>query len=89
MTRKNITGSTKLFDALKNEDWRRQIGDNLKKKTGAGNYRAKDGEILGFTGPLATMPSGRAFLAGLGVHEGAKTGTGQSAVLHALRGIEK
>ncbi|NLM31355.1 MAG: GNAT family N-acetyltransferase [Acholeplasmataceae bacterium] len=62
-------GFDELFDALKNEDWRRQIGDNLKKEKPAPVIIAqKDGEILGFTGPLATMPSGRAFLAGLGVH---------------------
>ncbi|HHZ18312.1 MAG TPA: GNAT family N-acetyltransferase [Acholeplasmataceae bacterium] len=73
-------GFDELFDALKNEDWRQSITNNLKKENPAPVIIAqKDGEILGFTGPLATLSTGRAFLAGLGVHPKAqRRGLGKS-----------
>jgi len=62
-------GFDELFDALKNEDWRTHINNNLEKEKPYPILIAqKDGEILGFTGPLFTQPSGRGYLAGIGVH---------------------
>ena len=73
-------GFDNLFDALRNEDWRTQINNNLnKEKPNPILIAQKDGEILGFTGPLSTLPSGRAYLAGLAVHPKAqRRGLGKS-----------
>ncbi|MCK9537380.1 MAG: GNAT family N-acetyltransferase [Bacilli bacterium] len=73
-------GFDELFAALKSEDWRNQINNNLKKdKPNPILIAQKDGEILGFTGPLSTLSSGRAYLAGLAVHPKAqRRGLGKS-----------
>lgn len=62
-------GFDELFDALKNEGWRQVVKNNLAKETPAPILIAqKDGEILGWTGPVYTQPSGRGYLGGIGVH---------------------
>lgn len=62
-------GFDELFDALKNEGWRAAIRNNLEKGTPDPILIVqKDGEILGFTGPVFTQASGRGYLAGIGVH---------------------
>ena len=62
-------GFDELFTALKNEGWRNAINSNLEKeKPDPILIVQKDGEILGFTGPVFTQPSGRGYLAGIGVH---------------------
>lgn len=73
-------GFNELFQALNNEDWRRLIEENLKCKNPRPVIIAqKDGEILGFTGPVFTQPTGRANLVGLGVHPKAqRRGLGKS-----------
>ena len=62
-------GFDELFDALENNGWRESIHYNLNRE----NPRPiiiveKDGEILGFTGPLHTEASGRGSLSGVGIH---------------------
>ncbi|MGD9605087.1 MAG: GNAT family N-acetyltransferase [Bacilli bacterium] len=62
-------GFDALFDALKNEGWREVVNNNLAKdKPDPMLIVQKDGEILGWTGPVFTQPSGRGFLGGIGVH---------------------
>lgn len=62
-------GFDELFDALNNDGWRNSIKYNLNRE----NPRPiviveKDGEILGFTGPIYKEESGRASLSGVGIH---------------------
>ncbi|MDD3170862.1 MAG: GNAT family N-acetyltransferase [Bacilli bacterium] len=62
-------GFDELFDALGSEGWRQAIKNNLaKEKPLPILIVQKDGEILGFTGPINNEPSGRAFLAGVAIH---------------------
>lgn len=62
-------GFDELFDALKNEGWRQVVKNNLaKEKPNPILIAQKDGEILGWTGPVYTEPSGRGYLGGIGVH---------------------
>lgn len=62
-------GFDELFDALGSEGWRQAIKNNLAKEKPLPILIAqKDGEILGFTGPINNEPSGRAFLAGVAIH---------------------
>lgn len=62
-------GFDELFDALKNEGWRQVVKNNLnKEKPEPMLIVQKDGEILGWTGPVFTQPSGRGYLGGIGVH---------------------
>ncbi|HKM29594.1 MAG TPA: GNAT family N-acetyltransferase [Bacilli bacterium] len=62
-------GFEELFDALKSEEWRSAIRKNLAKDQPLPILIVqKDGEILGFTGPINNEPSGRAFLAGVAIH---------------------
>ena len=43
----------------------------------------KDGEILGWTGPIRTQPSGRGYFAGIGVHPKTQgRGLGKSLFCH-------
>lgn len=67
---KNIHyGFDELFDGLRNEGWRQAIRSNLEKENPDPVLIAqKNGEILGFTGPVFTQPSGRGYLAGIGIH---------------------
>lgn len=62
-------GFDELFDALKNEGWRSVVKHNLsKEKPDPMLIVQKDGEILGWTGPVFTQESGRGYLGGIGVH---------------------
>ncbi len=62
-------GFDALFDALKNEGWREVVNNNLAKaKPDPMLIVQKDGEILGWTGPVLTQPSGRGYLGGIGIH---------------------
>lgn len=62
-------GFDELFDALKNEGWRSVVKNNLsKEKPDPMLIVQKDGEILGWTGPVFTQASGRGYLGGIGVH---------------------
>lgn len=62
-------GFDELFDALGNEGWRASIKHNLEReKPYPIIIVERDGEILGFTGPLHTEESGRGSLAGVGIH---------------------
>ena len=58
-----------LFNALNNEGWKNAVSNHIKKGDGPQLLIAqKDGEILGFTGPIFTEDSGRGYLAGIGIH---------------------
>lgn len=62
-------GFKEFFDAIENEGFRNSINYNLNRE----NPRPiviceKDGEILGFTGPIHTEESGRASLSGIAIH---------------------
>lgn len=62
-------GFEELFDALKNDGWRNVVRNNLsKEKPEPMLIVQKDGEILGWTGPVFTQASGRGYLGGIGVH---------------------
>lgn len=62
-------GFDELFDALKNEGWRSVVKHNLSLPEPKPMLIAqKDGEILGWTGPVYTQPSGRGYLGGIGIH---------------------
>ncbi len=62
-------GFDELFDGLQNEGWRSVVKNNLaKEKPDPILIAQKDGEILGWTGPVFTQPSGRGYLGGIGVH---------------------
>ena len=62
-------GFDELFDALQNEGWRSVVKENLAKEHPQPMLIVqKDGEILGWTGPVYTQPSGRGFLGGIGIH---------------------
>lgn len=62
-------GFAALFEALKNPGWHQAVLDNLAKEKPAPMLIVqKDGEILGWTGPMYTQESGRGYFAGIGVH---------------------
>ncbi len=62
-------GFDELFDALGNDGWKQAIHNNLNREHPSPILIVeKDGEILGFTGPIKTEPSGRASLSGVGIH---------------------
>lgn len=62
-------GFDELFDALGSEGWKRSINYNLnREKPYPTIIVEKDGEILGFTGPVHTEESGRSSLSGVGIH---------------------
>ena len=62
-------GFDELFDALKNEGWRQVVKNNLGKANPQPMLIVqKEGEILGWTGPVFTQASGRGYLGGIGVH---------------------
>ncbi|HRT68608.1 MAG TPA: GNAT family N-acetyltransferase [Bacilli bacterium] len=62
-------GFDELFDALGSEGWRQAINNNLaREKPLPILIVQKEGEILGFTGPINNEPSGRAYLAGVAIH---------------------
>ena len=62
-------GFDEMFDALENEGFRRAVHNVLAKPNPDPLLICqKDGEILGFTGPIKTEPSGRGSLAGVAIH---------------------
>lgn len=62
-------GFKELFEALNNPGWHEATMSNLaKEKPDPMLVVQKDGEILGWTGPLFTQESGRGYFAGIGVH---------------------
>lgn len=73
-------GFDEMFDALENEGFRRAVHNVISKPNPEPLLICqKDGEILGFTGPIRTEPSGRAYLAGVAIHPKAqKRGLGKT-----------
>ena len=73
-------GFEEMFDALQNEGFRMAVRNVLaKEKPDPLLIVQNNGEILGFTGPVRTEPSGRAFLAGVAIHPKAqKRGLGKT-----------
>lgn len=62
-------GFKELFEALNNPGWYQAVQNNLAKdKPDPMLIVEKDGEILGWTGPMFTQESGRGYFAGIGVH---------------------
>ena len=62
-------GFKELFEALHNPGWYEATMNNLAKETPDPMLVVqKDGEILGWTGPLFVQESGRGYFAGIGVH---------------------
>lgn len=63
------TGFKELFDALKNPGWYEAVKNNLGlEKPHPMLIVEKDGQILGWTGPMYPQASGRGYFAGIGVH---------------------
>lgn len=77
-TKEQHDGFQELFDNLGNEDWRKQIMDNISCEDGGKPVlvAVKDGRICGFTGPLYVQESKRGYFAGIGVHSEYRGGTG-------------
>lgn len=73
-------GFDEMFDALAHEGFRSAVHTAIKNGEGHKLLIAqKDGEILGFTGPVRTEPSGRAYLSGVAIHPKAqKRGLGKT-----------
>ncbi len=73
-------GFKELFEALNNPGWYQAVQHNLHKaKPNPMLVAQKDGEILGWTGPMFVQESGRGYFAGIGVHPKAQgRGLGKS-----------
>jgi len=73
-------GFDEMFDALGHEGFRNAVHTELKKDNPDPLLIVeKDGEILGFTGPVRTEPTGRAYLSGVAIHPKAqKRGLGKT-----------
>ena len=80
-------GFDEMFDALQNEGFRNAVHNVLAKPNPDPLLIVqKDGEILGFTGPVRTEPSGRAYLAGVAIHPKAqKRGLGKTMFCELCR----
>lgn len=80
-------GFDEMFDALQNEGFRAAVHNVLAKPNPDPLLIVeKDGEILGFTGPVRTEPSGRAYLAGVAIHPKAqKRGLGKTMFCELCR----
>lgn len=63
------TGFDELFDNLNNPLWKSEIKDALQKQKPV-LIAEKDGQMIGFTGPLAVQKSLRGYFTGIGVHSG-------------------
>lgn len=62
-------GFQELFEALKNPGWYDAVKNNLsKEKPDPMLIVEKNGEILGWTGPMYPQASKRGYFAGIGVH---------------------
>ena len=79
-------GLKEVFDALKAPDWCEIAMNNLKKeKPDPMLIVQKDGQILGWTGPLYPQPSGRGYFGGIGVHPDVQGfGLGKSLFSHLV-----
>lgn len=78
-------GFKELFiDGLNNPGWYAVVQDNLSKENPDPMLIAeKDGQILGWTGPMHNETSGRGYFAGIGVHPKAQgRGLGKSLFCH-------
>lgn len=73
-------GFDEMFDALQNEGFRKTVHNVISQPNPEPLLICqKDGEILGFTGPIRTEASGRAYLAGVAIHPKAqKRGLGKT-----------
>jgi len=73
-------GFEALFKALNNDLWLQTVNNNLALKNPLKMLVVhKDGEILGWTGPLKTENSKRGYFAGIGIHPNAQgRGLGKS-----------
>lgn len=81
---KKHTGFPELFEALKNPGWHDAVKNNLAKETPLPMLIAeKEGQILGWTGPMYTQESGRGYFAGIGIHPNTQgLGLGKSLFCH-------
>ena len=61
------TGFNELFDNLNNPLWKSEIKDALQIQKPV-LIAEKDGQMIGFTGPLAVQKSLRGYFTGIGVH---------------------
>ena len=80
-------GFDEMFDALQNEGFRAAVHNVLARPNPDPLLIVeKEGEILGFTGPVRTEPSGRAYLAGVAIHPKAqKRGLGKTMFCELCR----
>ena len=76
-----------MFDALNHDGFRAAVKTAIKNGEGSKLLICqKDGEILGFTGPVRTEPSGRAYLSGVAIHPKAqKRGLGKTMFCELCR----
>lgn len=64
-----------LFDKLGSELWRTEITDAVMRDEPLKVLvPLKDGQALGFTGPIYPQPNGRGYFAGIGIHPEAQGG---------------
>ena len=84
-------GFAELFEALKNPGWYQAVQSNLaKEKPDPMLIVQKDGEILGWTGPMYTQESGRGYFAGIGVHPKTQgLGLGKALFCHLVNESRK
>ena len=80
-------GFDEMFDALNHDGFRAAVKTAIKNGEGSKLLICqKDGEILGFTGPVRTEPSGRAYLSGVAIHPKAqKRGLGKTMFCELCR----
>lgn len=76
-----------LFDALRNEDWRKGVKDNLQLPL---VVASDQGKIVAFAGPIKVQESGRGWFVGVGTHpEYEGRGIGTSVYLTLLDGFKR
>lgn len=67
--RNRHTGLLELLENLGNPLWKQEISRTAEDPEGAPILiAAKDGRVIGFTGPVKVQEQGRGYLAGLGIH---------------------
>jgi ribosomal protein S18 acetylase RimI-like enzyme len=84
-------GFKELFEELKNPGWYQAVQHNLaKEKPDPMLIVQKEGEILGWTGPMYTQESGRGYFAGIGVHPKTQgLGLGKALFCHLVNESRK
>jgi ribosomal protein S18 acetylase RimI-like enzyme len=84
-------GFKELFKELNNPGWYQAVQYNLaKEKPDPMLIVQKDGEILGWTGPMYTQESGRGYFAGIGVHPKTQgLGLGKALFCHLVNESRK